>query len=119
MQVVNDTDDFSRGTHPEQLEQKMRILSQQEAPKENSSAPPSQAQPIADSTALLDVSSTPPGADIEIDGKFVGSTPSSISIKPGDHDIAVKKSGFSAWEKKVSVAPGHINIAAELVAESK
>ena len=73
---------------------------------------------VTTSSALLDISSTPPGADIEVDGKFVGSTPSSISLSPGDHEIAVKKTGFSAWEKKVSVSSGHINIAAELVAES-
>jgi len=104
-----------------QSEEKLRILSEDEAPKENPSAAAAQVQPAAESTAaaLLDIASTPPGADIEIDGKFVGSTPSSISIKPGDHDIAVKKTGFSAWQKKVSVAPGHINIAAELVAEPK
>lgn len=104
-----------------QSEEKLRILSEAEAPKENLPRPAAQVQPAAESTvaALLDITSTPAGADIEIDGKFVGSTPSSLSIKPGDHDIAVKKSGFSAWEKKVSVAPGHINIVAELVAESK
>lgn len=73
---------------------------------------------VSTTTALLDISSTPPGADIEVDGKFVGSTPSSISLSPGDHEIVVKKTGFSAWEKKVSVSSGHINIAAELVAES-
>ena len=33
-------------------------------------------------SALLDISSTPPGADIEVDGKFVGSTPSSITVAP-------------------------------------
>ena len=73
---------------------------------------------VSTTAALLDISSTPPGADIEVDGKFVGSTPSSISLSPGDHEIAVKKTGFSAWEKKVSVSSGHINITAELVAES-
>jgi PEGA domain-containing protein len=72
---------------------------------------------VTTSSALLDISSAPPGADIEVDGKFVGSTPSSISLSPGDHEIVVKKTGFSAWEKKVSVSSGHINIAAELVAE--
>src|SRR6478672_11234014 len=36
-------------------------------------------------TAQIDVASTPSGADIEIDGKFVGSTPSSITVAPGDH----------------------------------
>jgi hypothetical protein len=70
-------------------------------------------------SALLDISSTPPGADIEVDGKFVGSTPSSITVAPGDHDIAVKKAGFSAWSKKVAVTSGHVNLSAELIAESK
>jgi len=70
-------------------------------------------------SALLDISSTPPGADIEVDGKFVGSTPSSITLTPGDHDISVKKAGFSAWDKKMSISPGHINISAELLADPK
>jgi hypothetical protein len=66
------------------------------------------------SAALLDITSTPSGADIEIDGKFVGNTPSSISVVPGDHDIAVKKNGFAVWDRKMSVSSGHININAEL-----
>jgi hypothetical protein len=75
--------------------------------------------PVTTSSALMDISSTPPGADIEIDGRFVGSTPSSINLVPGDHDVVVKKAGFVSWQKKVSVSAGHINLAAELVAESK
>ena len=70
-------------------------------------------------TAQVDISSTPSGADIEIDGKFVGSTPSSLTLGPGEHEIAVKKPGFSVWDKKVSVSSGHINVAVELVAQSK
>ena len=82
----------------------------------------------ADSTSLaalnsalgqVDIASTPSGADIEIDGKFVGSTPSSVALAPGDHDIAVKKSGFAGWSRKVSVSSGHVNITAELTAEQK
>src|SRR6266704_178228 len=61
-------------------------------------------------TAQIDIASTPPGADIEIDGKFVGSTPSSITVAQGDHEIAVKKNGFAVWDRKVSVSSGHINI---------
>jgi hypothetical protein len=70
------------------------------------------------SSAQIDVASIPPGADIEIDGKFVGSTPSSITVAPGDHEIAVKKSGFAVWDRKVSVSSGHININAELAPQS-
>src|SRR5439155_4021163 len=52
---------------------------------------------IVSTTGQLDIASTPPGADIEIDGKFVGNTPSSISVAPGDHKISIKKSGFTEW----------------------
>lgn len=69
--------------------------------------------------AELDISSTPVGADIEVDGKFVGSTPSSITIAPGDHDVTVKKSGFTDWTRKVTVSSGHISINAELEAQGK
>lgn len=69
--------------------------------------------------ALLDIASTPQGADIEIDGKFVGSTPSSVSVAPGDHDVVVKKSGFVAWDRKVTVSSGKININADLAPEAK
>jgi len=69
--------------------------------------------------AQLEITSTPSGADIEVDGKFVGDTPSSISVAPGDHDIAIKKMGFATWERKTTVSAGHVNIAAELIAESK
>ena len=69
--------------------------------------------------AELEITSTPPGADIEVDGKFVGNTPSSISVAPGDHDITIKKTGFIAWERRTTVSTGHINIGAELTAESK
>ena len=74
---------------------------------------------IVSTTAQIDIASNPSGADIEIDGKFVGNTPSSVSIAPGDHEIAVKKSGFAEWNRKMSVSAGHVNINAELVAEAK
>ncbi len=74
---------------------------------------------IVSTTGQLDIASTPPGADIEIDGKFVGNTPSSISVAPGDHEISIKKTGFTEWTRKMSVSSGHVNINAELAAEVK
>ncbi|MBS1852148.1 MAG: PEGA domain-containing protein [Acidobacteria bacterium] len=62
----------------------------------------------------ISVSSNPPGADIEVDGNFVGSTPSSIDLGLGDHVITVKKSGYQTWERKMRVNSGEIRIAAEL-----
>ena len=71
------------------------------------------------SSALIEIVSTPPGGDIEIDGKFVGSTPSSINVNAGDHDIAVKKAGFTDWNRKINVSTGHVNISAELTPQAK
>lgn len=70
-------------------------------------------------TTEVDISSTPSGADIEVDGKFVGSTPSSVSLAAGDHDVSLKKSGFLIWNRKISVSGGHINVSAELAADVK
>lgn len=79
----------------------------------------SAAPSAAVTDAHVDIASTPSGADIEIDGNFVGSTPSSVSINPGDHEIVVKKSGFAVWQRKIKVSSGHVNINAELAAEAK
>ena len=67
-------------------------------------------------SAELEVVSSPPGADIEIDGNFVGSTPSTIGAFAGQHQVVVKKLGFLAWERKVSISAGHIKLDAQLEA---
>jgi hypothetical protein len=68
--------------------------------------------------AQLEVSSTPDGADIEIDGNFVGSTPSTVGVAAGPHQLSVKKAGFQSWERKLTVSTGHIKIDATLEAQS-
>jgi hypothetical protein len=79
-------------------------------PAEASSAAPVPASAATD----LSVSSSPSGADIEVDGKFVGSTPSSIRIGAGDHSIAVKKKGFAVWNRNITASGGNVTINAEL-----
>jgi hypothetical protein len=59
-------------------------------------------------------SSTPANADIELDGSFVGSTPSQIEVTPGEHSVVVKKTGYKNWERKLKVTGGSVNVAAEL-----
>jgi hypothetical protein len=65
------------------------------------------------------VTSTPAGADIELDGAFVGSAPSTITALTGDHTIALKKSGYAPWERKIHVTGGKIQISAELQASDE
>jgi len=63
----------------------------------------------------VQLESNPSGADIEIDGNFVGNTPSDVQVEEGDHTISVKKSGFTTWERKVKVSGGSsIHLSAEL-----
>ena len=68
--------------------------------------------------AELEVSSTPDGADIEIDGNFVGNTPSTMGVAAGPHQVSVKKAGFKPWERKITVSSGHVKIDATLESQS-
>ena len=56
-------------------------------------------------TAALTVSSTMPGAEIEIDGAYVGSTPSTLQLPAGVHRVTVRY-GSANWERSVQVNPG-------------
>jgi hypothetical protein len=66
------------------------------------------------SGAKLSIISSPDGADIDVDGSFVGSTPSSIELTAGDHMISVSKNGYKAWSKKIKVTSGDVRLNAEL-----
>jgi len=74
---------------------------------------PKQAAP-APTQATLNIDSAPSGADIEIDGTFVGDTPSTVSITPGRHEIAIKKKGFNDWNRTLTVTGGAVHLDAEL-----
>jgi hypothetical protein len=85
---------------------------QQAAPR-----PESQPSQVVSSPGptRLQLESNPSGADIEIDGNFVGSTPSAVEVSEGDHAVTVKKSGFKDWERKLKVSNGSsVHLTAEL-----
>ncbi|MGB8772208.1 MAG: PEGA domain-containing protein [Candidatus Korobacteraceae bacterium] len=83
-------------------------------------APAPSVAPVADvsnksaTIAKISVASTPDGADIEIDGSFVGNTPSVVELAPGEHVVIVKKAGYKPWERKLKVSGGEIKLTAEL-----
>lgn len=76
------------------------------------------AAPAAGSCSLV-VASTPAGADIEIDGGFVGNTPSTVTVTAGSHQVVVKKAGFADWSRTLNVTGGTINLNATLDAATK
>ncbi len=73
---------------------------------------------VPSTSAKVQLESTPPGADIQLDGSFVGNTPSDVQVPDGEHSIVVKKSGFKDWERKLKVNAGstiHLNAELEKV----
>lgn len=68
--------------------------------------------------ASLTVDSMPVGADIYVDGNFVGNTPSTVTVTTGNHEIVVKRQGFINWSRKLDVTGGNIHLSAELQQET-
>ena len=72
--------------------------------------------PAANQMASLAVESSVTGADIEIDGSFVGSTPSTLSVAPGQHTVTVKKKGYADWSRSMNIAGNAVHLNADLTA---
>jgi PEGA domain-containing protein len=60
---------------------------------------------IASGAATVTVTSTIPGADIEVDGAFAGSTPTTLQLNSGPHRIVVKGNNNS-WERTLHANAG-------------
>ncbi len=59
--------------------------------------------------------SDPDGADILVDGKFVGTTPSTAQLTSGDHSVRLEKLHFSTWKRTMTIAAGSsANVSATL-----
>jgi hypothetical protein len=56
--------------------------------------------------ASVMVKSTPPGADINVDGKFMGNTPSAIQLTPGEHEVSIEKEEMTPWQRTMTVTAG-------------
>jgi hypothetical protein len=83
----------------------------EQAPQDVATNPPA----AIPASAKLQLESDPSGADIEVDGNFVGNTPSDVQVAEGDHAITVKKAGFKDWQRTVKVSAGsNVRLNAEL-----
>jgi hypothetical protein len=60
--------------------------------------------------------STPAGAEITVDGSYVGNTPSEIGVTTGTHEIVLSLAGFAEWKRELVVAPdsGIVSVTASL-----
>jgi hypothetical protein len=84
------------------------------------SSPSPSAQPTAVSATetpgfgTVLVKSNPDASDITIDGKFVGSTTSTLRLTLGEHTILIEKTGFKPWQRTMSVNSGSVTVDATL-----
>ncbi|MHB8217082.1 MAG: DUF2846 domain-containing protein [Candidatus Sulfotelmatobacter sp.] len=78
----------------------------QPAPADNPQAEPHGDSGVPMQPANVTVKSTPQGADINVDGKFMGSTPSTIQLSPGEHLVSVEKDGMRPWQRTMNVSAG-------------
>lgn len=69
---------------------------------------------VQPSTAQVEIASTPAGSDIELDGKFVGSTPSMVRVPAGEHTVKLTKDGYTAWERTLTATSGSVRISPDL-----
>lgn len=94
---------------------------QPDAPSQSQSPivapPPLTSASSTGSLTTVSISSAPASADVEVDGKFVGNTPSSVSLPAGEHNIRISKKGYKAWQRMLSVSGGSANVNAELEEE--
>jgi hypothetical protein len=70
----------------------------------------------ANSTAYIHahINSIPAGADIQVDGAYVGTTPSDIDLTCCWHDVAIIKPGRKRWTRRVRMTGGILKITAHL-----
>lgn len=72
----------------------MQPMAQQAVPEQSAGVP-----------AAVTVTSSTPGADIEINGAFVGSTPTTLKLAPGAYTVTVR-SGVQMWQRVLQATSG-------------
>jgi hypothetical protein len=89
-------DVYTDGDHTMSRTSGVSQLTQPAQPVRRSSAASSEG------SAKVSITSPVVGADIEVDGAFVGNTPTTISLASGQHRVLVKQ-GPKSWQRTVQV----------------
>jgi hypothetical protein len=79
----------------------------QDTAKTEAATSPTPVAPSAEiMPSTIELKSTPDGAEISIDGKYVGNTPTTLHLTVGDHVIKFEKPGFKPWERTLTITQG-------------
>jgi PEGA domain len=60
----------------------------------------------ATETGSIVVVSTPDGAEVSVDGAFVGNAPATLKLPAGKHTVKVALAGYKEWTKDLTVLAG-------------
>jgi len=73
-----------------------------------------QAAEVQGNAATLTINANQAGADIMVDGMFVGNAPTTIQLAPGMHKLMLQQ-GSSTWQRDIQITGGSVTINASLV----
>jgi serine protease Do len=69
----------------------------------------------ADGFGSVTISSDPDGAEVYLDGKFVGNTPATLRLPIGPHTVQLKLPGRTDWQRSIEVPKdSQLNLKAQL-----
>jgi hypothetical protein len=69
-------------------------------------SPAQEVTPEKTEKVMCKFNSTPSGAEITLDGKYVGSTPSEIGLTTGTHVVVFSLPDFTQWKRDLTVTSG-------------
>jgi len=78
----------------------------QSPPAPTATPPPVSAQEVLPEKVRCSFSSTPSGAEITLDGRYMGNTPSVLGLTTGTHVVVLFAPGFAQWKKELTVSSG-------------
>ena len=64
----------------------------------------------ANGRGKLTIASNPEGAEIEVDGAFMGNAPAVLELEPGDHTVTLRKDGYRLWQRKMRISSGQARL---------
>lgn len=64
------------------------------------------------------VSANVPDCNIEVDGAFMGDTPSQLTLASGKHVISVSKTGYATWTRTLMVSGTSVHVDADMEAQT-
>ena len=79
---------------------------QQSQPVAAPTPQPASAQEVLSEKVRCSFSSTPSGAEITLDGRYMGNTPSVLGLTTGTHVVVLFAPGFLEWKKELTVSSG-------------